>query len=110
PIDDRIVLFAIAQLIAPCLDKKLPPNVYSWRVRKNWKGGELFHDHKLLKFPFLKRRTIVREIDFIEPWYGVWPRFVSDAQYAYEEEGYSSYCQTSSRILRISIFRYFETC
>src|SRR5438034_10215967 len=31
PIDDRIVLFAIAQLIAPCLDKKLPPNVYSLR-------------------------------------------------------------------------------
>lgn len=33
-IEDKIILFAVAQLIAPILDRKLPDSVYSWRVRK----------------------------------------------------------------------------
>jgi len=36
----------------------------------------------------LKRKTIVREIDLVEPWYGVWPQFIQDIEYAYENEGY----------------------
>jgi hypothetical protein len=87
-IEDRIVLFAIIQLIAPQLDKKLPSSVYSWRVKKNWKTGELFQDNELLQLPFLKRRTIRRRIDFVEPWYGVWPLFVRDIEYAHEKVGY----------------------
>ena len=33
-IEDKIVMFAIAILIAPILDKKLPDTVYSWRLKK----------------------------------------------------------------------------
>ncbi len=85
-IEDKIVLFAIACLIAPPLDKKLPPNVYSWRVKNNQK--KLFHDHEILKFPFLKRKTVHRRMDIVEPWYTAWPRFIKDVEVAYEREGY----------------------
>jgi hypothetical protein len=87
-IEDKIVLFAIASLIAPRLDKKLPDNVYSWRVKQGTREKELFHDHEILKFPFLKHRTITKRIDFIEPWYGVWPLFIEKMEYAFKEEGY----------------------
>ncbi len=87
-IEDKIVLYAIACLIAPPLDSKLPQNVYSWRVKKNATGDELFHDHEILTIPFLKSRTIQRRIEFIEPWYATWPRFIQDLEYAFETEGY----------------------
>jgi hypothetical protein len=49
----------------------------------------------------LKRRTIQREIDLVEPWYGVWPEFIGDLEVAYEKEGY--------RYLVVSdIVSYFE--
>jgi len=85
-IEDKIVLFAIACLIAPPLDKKLPPNVYSWRVKNDRR--RLFHDHEILKFPFLKRRTVHRRMNIVEPWYTAWPRFIKDVEVAYEREGY----------------------
>ncbi len=85
-IEDKIVMFAIASLIAPLLDKKLPATVYSWRLKKGKK--QLFHDHELLKFPFLKRTTIKRRVDFVEPWYATWPRFIEELEIAYEKEGY----------------------
>ena len=85
-IEDKIVLFAIACLIAPPLDKKLPPTVYSWRVKD--KPRKLFDDHEILKFPFLKRRTIKKRIDFVEPWYGAWPQFIKEVEIKYENEGY----------------------
>ncbi len=87
-LEDMIVLFAITLLVAPKLDKKLPPNVYSWRVKGNTNSDELFQDNEILKFPFLKRETIQRQIEIIEPWYGVWPRFVEDMEWAYDKEGY----------------------
>lgn len=87
-IDDAIVLFAIAQLIAPPLDKKLPTGVYSWRVKHGGAHRDLFHDHEILKLPFLKSRTIARRIEIVEPWYAAWPDFLEQMQYAYEEEGY----------------------
>lgn len=86
-IEDKIVMFAIASLIAPLLDKKLPDAVYSWRVKKKGTKKELFGDHEILKFPFLKRSTIQRRVEFVEPWYGVWPRFIKDLV-AYERDGY----------------------
>jgi hypothetical protein len=100
-IEDKVVLFAIACLIAPVLDKKLPETVYSWRVKKDSKSKELFEDHEILNFPFLKRRTIQRKIDFVEPWYGVWPRFISDMELAFEKNGFK-YLVTSD------IVSYFE--
>lgn len=87
-IEDKIVLFAIACLIAPPLDKKLPESVYSWRVRKNARADNLFQDHEIFKIPFLKRRTIQKRIEFVEPWYATWPQFIEDLQYAYERDGY----------------------
>lgn len=87
-LEDMIVLFAIAYLIVRQLDRKLPDSVYSWRVKKGAKDHDLFHDHEILKFPFLKRQTIQKQIDIIEPWYGVWPQFIQDMEYAHEKEGY----------------------
>ena len=100
-IDDKIVLFAIACLIAPPLDRKLPANVYSWRVKKNPKLNELFHDHEILEFTFLKGKTIRQKIEFVEPWYAAWPNFMGESEKLYEEQGY--------KILVVSdIVAYFE--
>jgi len=87
-IEDKIVLFAIACLIAPPLDNKLPDFVYSWRVKKGKSKKELFRDHEILKFPFLKKSTIIKQVDFIEPWYEAWPLFIQEVKIAYEEQGF----------------------
>ncbi len=100
-IDDAIVLFAITRLIAPPLDKKLPEGVYSWRVKTGDDKRELFHDHEIIKLPFLKSKTIARRIEIIEPWYAAWPEFIEDMKYAYEEEGYKYLVTTD-------IVSYFE--
>jgi hypothetical protein len=100
-IDDAIVLFAITRLIAPPLDKKLPDGVYSWRVKPGNDKKELFHDHEIIRLPFLKSKTIARRIEIIEPWYTAWPEFIEDMQYAYEEEGYKYLVTTD-------IVSYFE--
>lgn len=86
-IEDLIVLFAIILLIAGPLDKKLPPSVYSWRLKENSK--ELFHDIDILKLPFLKGETIRSRIDISEEWYQQWPEFVEDMEYTFEKEGYT---------------------
>ncbi len=78
-VEDRIVLFAIAVLIAPRLDKKLSAGVYSYRVKKEPTRKELFETNEKLAFPFLPKRT-VREIEIAEPWYEAWPSFIKDLQ------------------------------
>jgi len=87
-IEDHIVLFSIVLLIAYRLDRKLPENVYSWRVKEKPSKKEIFKDKEFLKFPFLKRKTIERHVEITEPWYGVWPKFIQDTRYAYEQQGY----------------------
>ena len=67
-IEDKIVLFAIRCLIAPPLDKKLPKGVYSYRLKQGKKDKDVFKDHELLKFPFLKGTTIRKRLDMVEPW------------------------------------------
>lgn len=100
-IDDRIVLFAITRLVAPTLDKKLPQTVYSFRLKEKVDNKSLFKDLEILKFPFLKGRTIRKRIDIVEPWYGQWPKFIKKTTYAFENEGY--------KFLTISdISAYFE--
>jgi len=86
-IEDAIVMFAIAYLIAPLLDKQLPDTVYSWRLKKGGKKN-IFDDNEILKFPFLKRATIQKHIAFVEPWYESWPQF-NEKVIAYEEDGYN---------------------
>jgi len=100
-IEDRIVTYAIIYLIAPYLDKKLPGGVYSYRLKPGEVRDRLFHDHEILKFPFLKKKTIQERIDIVEPWYEQWPMFIEKSKYTFEEEGY--------KFLAISdIVSYFE--
>lgn len=87
-IEDRIVLFAILCLIAPILDKKLPPTVYSYRLKDKPDKQSLFKDTEILDFPFLKKNTIQTRLQIFEPWYGQWPKFLEESQYAFETEGY----------------------
>lgn len=74
--EDLIVLYAIALLIAPKLDKCLPSSVSSWRVKhKRKRKGELFEKKKnqlLEKYPFWKSKTISYYADIFEPWYDGW--------------------------------------
>jgi len=114
-IEDRIVLFAITMLIAPKLDKKLPDGVYSCRLKENFDNRSLFKDLEILRFPFLKRKTIYKHIEILEPWYGQWPKYIKEAKYAYEEEGYkyltvsdvSAYFENINlRILRNNLLKY----
>lgn len=100
-IEDRIVTYAIIYLIAPCLDKKLPEGVYSYRLKPGEVRDRLFNDHEILIFPFLKKKTIQERIDIVEPWYGQWPIFIEKSKHTFEEDGY--------RYLAISdIASYFE--
>jgi len=87
-IEDRIVLFAITCLIAPVLDKKLPDTAYSFRLKEKFDKDELFKDHEILEFPFLKKRTIAHRIPLFEPWYGQWPLFDVETKIAFEKEGF----------------------
>lgn len=112
-IEDRIVLYAVAILIAQRLDRALPQSVYSYRTR-SIPTGELFHDHELLHFPFLKRRTIERRLSIMEPWYAQWPAFVKDVEFAYEAEGFrflvvtdiaAYFEQIDLEILRFQVFQ-----
>ncbi len=114
-IEDRIVLFAITMLIAPKLDRKLPETVYSYRLKEGFDNESLFKDLEILKFPFLKRTTIHRQIDILEPWYGQWPKFIEKAVYAFERKGYkfltlsdiSAYFENINlRILRDNLLKY----
>ena len=114
-IEDRIVLFAITMLIAPKLDKKLPETVYSYRLKEKFDNNSLFKDLEILKFPFLKRKTIRQQIDIVEPWYGQWPKFIEKTIYTFEKEGYrfltvsdiSAYFENINlRILRDNLLKY----
>lgn len=78
---DRIVANAIVLLIAPKLDRRLRPCVYSWRVQKPFpKKGPIFDEGALEDMPFLKAKTIRKWIDPQEPWYALWPRFDQESK------------------------------
>ena len=100
-IEDRIVTVAIIYLIAPILDKKLSDTIYSYRLKAKPDRDRIFEDKEILEFPFLKKKTIQRRIQIVEPWYGQWPKFDSAVRYAYEEEGYN-------RLSVSDITSYFE--
>ncbi|MEO0126853.1 MAG: RNA-directed DNA polymerase [candidate division WOR-3 bacterium] len=100
-IEDRIVTYAIILLIAPAIDKKLPEGVYSYRLKPGRIRDRLFQDHEILKFPFLKKRTIQRRIEIVEPWYAQWPKYIAKSVYTFESEGYR-YMVTSD------VVSYFE--
>jgi len=87
-IEDHIVLFAIAYLLAPVMDRVLPPNVFHFRVKKRGKRPHpqrLFHDQG----PVLIKKVLRQKTRIFEDWYEAWPEFVAEAQTIYEKEGFT---------------------
>lgn len=105
PIEEATLLHAIVYLLAPHLDRKLNPAVYSYRLHPDWKKrikkrDSLFREVVPPDMPFLKKRTI-RSINPFEAWYERWPQFEADALSAYTNDGYSHLTKTD-------ITAYFE--
>jgi len=104
PIEEAAILHAAIYLLAPKLDRKLPANIYSYRLHKEWgkrasKGQSLFREVEI-EVPFLKSQTI-RSISLFDAWYERWPAFEEDAKKKYQNEGYSYLTKTD-------IFSFFE--
>lgn len=104
PIEEASLLHAIVYLLAPHLDKRLSPQVFSFRLHPDWKArvkkrDTLFRESPI-EFPFLKRATI-RSFDPFEMWYEAWPDFEVQASQAYTAEGYTHLTKTD-------ITAYFE--
>jgi len=115
-ISDLIVLYGMAILIVPKLDKQLPDTVYSYRYRPDSKRKTLFKDEELVQYKFLKKKTIRMRIDIFDPWYEKWPMFIQKSMYTYEEEKFnylsvsdiSAYFENISLdILRELLLKYF---
>jgi hypothetical protein len=87
-IEDHIVFFGIAYLLAPILDRKLPPNVFHFRVRKKDNRphpSQLFDNAPR----FLLERAKRKQLQIFGDWYEVWPDFMGEAQSLYEKEGFT---------------------
>ena len=104
PIEEASLLHAIVYLLAPHLDKKLDPGVFSYRLHPDWKKKVKKRDSMFqeapVKFPFLKRKTL-RSISPFDAWYELWPDFEAEAIRAYTEEGFTHLTKTD-------ITAYFE--
>lgn len=87
-IEDHIVFFGIAYLLAPILDSELPSNVFHFRVRKRGRHphpSQLFeNEHRSLLW-----RAKRRALRLFDEWYEVWPDFMGQAQSLYEKEGFT---------------------
>ena len=86
-IEDHIVLFAIAYILAPVLDRVVPDGVFHFRVRK--KGDrphprQLFHNEHRLLLP----RHLRKRLRIFGDWYEVWPEFIAEAQKLYVKMGF----------------------
>ena len=104
PIEEASLLHAIVYLIAPHLDKKLDPSVFSYRLHPDWKKKvkkrETLFRESPVEFPFLRKETL-RSITPFEAWYELWPDFEAEAIKAYTDEGYTHLTKTD-------ITAYFE--
>jgi hypothetical protein len=97
PYRDRILLEAVTMCLAPALDTFLSDSVWSWRVKKSLRGKSpdqlsrrsLFRESDLSEFPFLKKKTVSKYIQEIEPWYALWPRFERETRVALADDRYS---------------------
>jgi hypothetical protein len=87
-IEDHIVFFAIAYLLAPIMDRVLPESVFHFRVKKK---GKRPHPDKLFQNegPVLIRKALRKELRIFGDWYEAWPEFVAEAQSIYEKEGFT---------------------
>ncbi len=113
-IEDHIVFFAIAYLLAPVMDRILPENVFHFRVKKK---GERPHPEKLFQNqgPILVRKVLRQQARIFKDWYEAWPEFVAEAQSIYEKEGFtimvesdiSAYFENISHPLLADILRQY---
>lgn len=87
-IEDHIVFFAIAYLLAPIMDRFLPESVFHFRIKKK---GKKPHPNKLFQneSPVLIRKVLRKDLRIFEDWYEAWPEFVAEAQNIYEKEGFT---------------------
>lgn len=87
-IEDHIVFFGIAYLLAPLMDRVLPASVFHFRVKKKGK-----HPHPDRLFdnagPVLVRKEVRKVLRIFGDWYEAWPEFVAEAQSIYEKEGFT---------------------
>jgi hypothetical protein len=99
-IEDHIVFFGIAYLLAPLMDRVLPQSVFHFRVKKK---GKRPHPDKLFENegPILVRKEIRKELRIFGDWYEAWPEFVAEAQSIYEKEGFTF-------VVESDISAYFE--
>ncbi|HUV80311.1 MAG TPA: hypothetical protein VMW40_05755 [Candidatus Bathyarchaeia archaeon] len=73
-IKDRIVSYAILNIITPKIDQKLSDSVYSYRVKKNYEKSKSGLFDKRREIPFLKNRTL-KKVAIIEEWTYGWVEF-----------------------------------
>lgn len=114
-IEDHIVFFAIAYLLAPIMDRFLPESVFHFRIKKK---GKKPHPNKLFQneSPILIRKVLRKELRIFEDWYEAWPEFVAEAQNIYEKEGFtimvesdiSAYFENISHPLLADILRKYS--
>ncbi|MCG6534101.1 MAG: RNA-directed DNA polymerase [Syntrophales bacterium LBB04] len=87
-IEDHIVYFAIAYLLAPVVDRALPDNVFHFRVKK--KGKRPDPENLFINAgPVLIRKVLRQQARIFEDWYEAWPEFVAEAQSLFENEGFT---------------------
>ena len=113
-IEDHIVFFGIAYLLAPIMDRALPQSVFHFRVKKK---GKRPHPKRLFENegPVLVHKDIRRDLRIFADWYEAWPDFVSEAQSIYEKEGFtfmvesdiSAYFENISHPLLADILRQY---
>lgn len=116
-IEDRIVTMAIAYVVVPIIDVKISPNVYSDRVKEDYKKSDsLFKDIDEFKNAFLKQMTIIK-FNIFEEWYEQWPDFADKTIRIYEKEGFNylvtsdivSYFENISHdILKVNLIQYLK--
>jgi reverse transcriptase-like protein len=87
-IEDHIVFFGIAYLLAPVLDRVLPDSVFHFRVRKK---GDRPHPRQLFlnEHRPLLARHLRKRLRIFGDWYEVWPEFMAEAQKLYAEKGFN---------------------
>jgi hypothetical protein len=87
-IKDRIVSYAIINIIAPKIDSKFSDSVYSYRVKKDYEKSKSGLFDKRIEIPYLKKKTLQR-VALIEDWQYAWPVFYEVSKHLYEVEGYN---------------------
>lgn len=89
-LEDRVVLNTIIYLIAEPIDSQIIDRVYSYRLKEDYKKSKdsLFKKSSVLDIPYLKKKTISKQIDPFEPWYENWPEFEKETKKSFLEKGH----------------------